>query len=53
MGKRPLEVLYPKEALEKGGDLGRNDKKLIEVIVAHRQALERPIVVNGDKVTTF
>jgi len=31
--------------------LSINGKKLIEVIVAHHQALERPIVINGNKGT--
>jgi arsenate reductase len=50
MGKCPLDILRLKEAEEEGIDLSCNDTQLIEAIVACPRTLERPIVVNGNKV---
>ena len=49
MGKGPQDILHRKEAKEEGIDLNSEDDQLIKAISAHPRALERPIVVNGDK----
>ena len=49
MGKGPQDILRRKEAKEEGIDLSSDGDQLIKAIVAHPRALERPIVVNGDK----
>ncbi|NQW00790.1 MAG: arsenate reductase (glutaredoxin) [Rhodospirillales bacterium] len=49
MGKRPQDILRRKEAREEGIDLTADDAGLIKALVSHPRALERPIVVNGDK----
>ena len=50
MGKRPAEILRKKEATEAGLDpAALDDAGLIAALVAHPAALERPIVVKGDK----
>ena len=49
MGKGPKDIIRKKEAAEEGiaGDL--DDAALIRALVDHPRALERPIVVKGDK----
>ncbi|KJE33777.1 arsenate reductase [Thalassospira sp. HJ] len=48
LGMKPEDILRKKEAKEEGiADL-RGDE-LIEALCAHPRALERPIVVNGNK----
>lgn len=49
MGKRPLDIVRRKEAKEEGINLNASDADLIKALVTHPRALERPIVVNGDK----
>ncbi len=51
MGKRPQDIVRRKEAKEEGIDLGASDPQLIKALVTHPRALERPIVVNGDKAS--
>tara|TARA_R110001583_G_scaffold32882_2_gene111630 strand:+ start:36804 stop:37139 length:336 start_codon:yes stop_codon:yes gene_type:complete len=48
LGKAPEQIMRKKEAREEGiADLTGDD--LIAALVAHPRAIERPIVVNGDK----
>ena len=48
LGKEPEQIMRKKEAREEGiADLTGAD--LIAALVAHPRAIERPIVVNGDK----
>ena len=49
MGKKPLDIVRRKEAREEGIDLGADDATLIQALATHPRALERPIVVNGNK----
>ncbi len=49
LGKGPREVLRAKEAKDEGIDKSLDGDALVDAIVAHPRALERPIVVNGDK----
>jgi len=49
MGKGPRDVLRSKEAREEGIDKSLDGDDLIAAIAAHPRALERPIVVKGDK----
>ncbi|MBL6957727.1 MAG: arsenate reductase (glutaredoxin) [Rhodospirillales bacterium] len=49
MGAGPRDILRPKEAKEEGIDPDLDGDALIEAIAAHPRALERPIVVKGDK----
>jgi len=49
MNKGPRDILRKKEALEEGIDTSLDGDALIEALAAHPRALERPIVVNGDK----
>lgn len=49
MGKGPRDVLRAKEAREEGIDKSLDGDDLIAAIAAHPRALERPIVVKGDK----
>jgi len=49
LGKQPSDIIRRKEAKEEGIDLGAHAAKLIEDLVSHPRALERPIVVNGDR----
>jgi arsenate reductase len=49
MGKGPRDVLRSKEAKEEGIDKSLDGDDLIAAIAAHPRALERPIVVKGDK----
>lgn len=49
LGKQPHDIIRKKEAKEEGLDLEASREELIEAIVTHPRALERPIVVNGDK----
>jgi arsenate reductase len=50
LGKRPAEITRRKDAAEAGIDLaGLDDLALIRALVAHPIAIERPIVVTGDK----
>ena len=49
MGKKPQEIVRRKEAREEGIDLASDDATLIQALVEHPRALERPIVVNGNK----
>lgn len=48
LGMLPEDILRKKEAKEEGIDGLRGDD-LIEALCAHPRAIERPIVVNGDK----
>ena len=49
LGKTPQEILRRKEAEEEGIDINAERDQLIQAIVDHPRALERPIVVNGDR----
>jgi len=49
LGKRPAEILRPKEAREAGVDATLDDAALIEAMVANPSVIERPIVVKGAK----
>ena len=49
MDKEPRDILRKKEAQEEGIDTSLDGEALIEALAAHPRALERPIVVNGDK----
>ncbi len=50
LGKRAAEIVRKKEAKEEGINLeALDDNALIEALVAHPRAIERPIVINGDK----
>jgi len=49
MSKEPRDILRKKEAQEEGIDTSLDGDALVEAIAAHPRALERPIVVNGDK----
>ncbi len=48
LGKEPRDILRKKEAKEEGID-GLDGDALIEALAAHPRAMERPIVVNGDR----
>lgn len=48
LGMQPEDILRKKEAKEEGID-GLRGNDLIEALCAHPRAIERPIVVNGDK----
>ncbi len=48
LGMQPEGILRKKEAKEEGID-GLRGNDLIEALCAHPRAIERPIVVNGDK----
>ncbi|MFH1805962.1 MAG: arsenate reductase (glutaredoxin) [Pseudomonadota bacterium] len=48
LGKQPEDILRRKEAREEGID-GLSGDALITALAAHPRALERPIVVNGNK----
>ena len=50
LGRRPAEITRKKEAAEAGIDpAALDDAALIRALVAHPIAIERPIVVRGDK----
>jgi len=49
MNKAPRDILRKKEAREEGIDTSLDGDALIEALAAHPRALERPIVVSGDK----
>ena len=50
LGKTAAEIVRKKEAKEEGVDVANLDNDaLIEALAAHPRAIERPIVVNGDK----
>ena len=49
MGKSPQDILRHKEAQEEGININAERDQLIQALVDHPRALERPIVVNGDK----
>lgn len=50
LGKTAAEIVRKKEAQEEGIDVANLDNDaLIEALVAHPRAIERPIVVNGGK----
>lgn len=48
LGKTPEEILRKKEAREEGID-GLSGDALIDGLAAHPRAIERPIVVKGNK----
>lgn len=48
LGMQPEDILRKKEAKEEAID-GLRGNDLIEALCAHPRAIERPIVVNGDK----
>ncbi|MBC7950527.1 MAG: arsenate reductase (glutaredoxin) [Rhodospirillaceae bacterium] len=50
LGKGPHDILRKKEAAEAGVDAAAlSDAQLIDAMVANPSAIERPIVVAGDK----
>ena len=49
LGLGPKDILRTKEAGEEGIDPGLDGDALVEAIAQHPRALQRPIVVNGDK----
>ncbi|CAA7627405.1 arsenate reductase (glutaredoxin) [Magnetospirillum sp. SS-4] len=50
LGKRPAEITRRKEAAEAGIDpAAMDDDALIRALIAHPIAMERPIVVRGDR----
>jgi arsenate reductase len=50
LGKTAADIVRKSEAAEEGIDVANLDNAaLIEALVAHPRAIERPIVVNGDK----
>ncbi|RAU21778.1 arsenate reductase (glutaredoxin) [Paramagnetospirillum kuznetsovii] len=50
LGKRPAEITRKKEAAEAGIDPTKlDDAALIQALITHPIAIERPIVVKGDK----
>jgi len=50
LGKTAAEIVRKKEAKEEGIDVANLDNDaLIEALANHPRAIERPIVVNGDK----
>lgn len=49
LGKSANDIVRKKEAKEEGIDLGADEDALIAALAAHPRAIERPIVVNGDK----
>jgi len=50
LGKTAAEIVRKKEAAEEGIDVATLDNEaLIKALAAHPRAIERPIVVNGDK----
>ncbi|MBL4614025.1 MAG: arsenate reductase (glutaredoxin) [Magnetovibrio sp.] len=50
LGKSASDIVRKKEAKEEGIDLDALDEdSLIEALVAHPRAIERPIVINGAK----
>lgn len=49
LGMGPRDILRGKEAKEEGIDKALDGDDLIAAIVAHPRALERPIVIKGDK----
>lgn len=49
LGKTAAEIVRKKEAQEEGIDVAAlNENALIDALVAHPRAIERPIVVKGD-----
>ncbi len=49
MGKRPRDILRPKEAREAGIDPSLPDDELLAAMVTHPAVIERPIVVTDAK----
>lgn len=49
LGMGPRDIVRKKEAREEGIDAGLDGDALIEALAQHPRAIERPIVVNGDK----
>lgn len=50
LGKGPKDIVRKKEAAEAGIDMaGLSDQALIAALAANPSAIERPIVVKGDK----
>ncbi len=49
MGKTPRDITRKKEAAEEGIAADLEGTALIKALVDHPRAIERPIVVNGDK----
>ena len=53
MGRKPVEVIRFKEAIDKEmalkADDNRSDDEWIKLMIQHPKIIERPIVVNGDK----
>lgn len=50
LGKSAADIVRKKEAKEEGIDVAALDNAaLIQALVAHPRAIERPIVVKGDK----
>jgi len=52
MGKKPIEIVRIKEVIWKENFKGKdlNDKQIIEAMVQYPKLIERPIVVNGERV---
>jgi len=49
LNKEPRDIIRRKEAAEEGVDLTLDGKDLIAALCRHPRALERPIVINGNK----
>jgi arsenate reductase len=52
MGKKPIEIVRTKEVIWKENFKGKelSDKQIIKAMVQYPKLIERPIVVNGNRV---